>query len=257
MLGKRNPDGMVFDYVRYPTTYGANSLVTNIKQLWIYSEASRQTLLNGLPNSTARKLMSIYMDKGIITGSDMVNVENLTNALTQTKQISTNPELEKSAVTAERFLWQIAANHAYKGVLVFISEITYPLRKQNIPTGSVFFPSGNYKSSNGYDARMQPWDKFPKEMQRHPMTYALCEDGYCVADQVAKVLQQSVPGTLVCPVLAGTWGQSFDGHPSYETQMQAIKATSPKIDCVSHFVYAWMEPESDRQRKAGIALGDK
>ncbi len=57
------------------------------------------------------------------------------------------------------------------------------------------------------------------------------------------------------PVLAGTWGQSFDGHPSFEKQMQAIRAKEPQINCFSHFVYSWMEPESDRLRKAGKATG--
>jgi hypothetical protein len=92
-------------------------------------------------------------------------------------------------------------------------------------------------------------------MERHPMTYALCADGKCVADQVTEVVRQSAPETLVCPVLAGTWGQSFDGHPSFERQMQAIRAKEPQINCISHFVYSWLEPESDRLRKSGKATG--
>jgi hypothetical protein len=92
-------------------------------------------------------------------------------------------------------------------------------------------------------------------MQRHPMTYAICDDGKCVAEQVAEVLRQSAPTTLVCPVLAGTWGQSFGGHASFELQTQAILAKAPQINCLSHFVYSWMEPESDRLRKFGKATG--
>jgi len=48
---------------------------------------------------------------------------------------------------------------------------------------------------------------------------------------------------------------SFDGHPSFEKQMQAIRAKEPKINCISHFVYSWLEPESDRLRKFGKATG--
>jgi hypothetical protein len=245
-LMKRQPDGMVFDYVRYPTTYGRNSLITNVKQLWIYGTASQKALFKSIPSDATKRLMALYLQAGRVTPSAIASLWNVKLTTASQKQ-----DAIAAARMSEDLLWRLASDHAYKGVLGMVEDITHTLRKDNVPTGAVFFPGGNYQSTSGYDARMQPWDRFPNEMERHPMTYAICDDGKCVAQEVSRVLSQSSPQTLVCPVLAGTWGQSFGGHPSFETQMQAIRATTPKISCISHFVYAWMEPDSDKQRKAG------
>ncbi|MFZ4557918.1 MAG: hypothetical protein ACOYN8_16260, partial [Pseudanabaena sp.] len=40
---QRNPDGAVFDYVRYPTT-STGDLIDNVKQLWIHGKSSRSAL---------------------------------------------------------------------------------------------------------------------------------------------------------------------------------------------------------------------
>jgi len=210
-LIQRNPDGMVFDYVRYPTN-STGALIDNVKQLWIHGQSSRTALLNSIDNKNVRELMSLYLQNGDLTSNDVIQTE------------------KRLAETAK-------------------------VKPTNLKIGTVFFPNGNRSESGKFEARMQPWDRFPSNMERHPMTYALCNDGNCVADQVTEVVRQSPPETLVCPVLAGTWGQGFDGHPSFEKQMQAIRAREPKINCFSHFVYAWMEPESDRLRKVGKATG--
>ncbi len=223
-LAKRQPDGMLFDYVRYPNSFPRDSFVNQVEQLWIYSEASRQALLNRMGDVQSKELMSNYLD-GKSTDSGLAKI-----------------------------LWENAADHAYQGVLSFLNFTTASLSAQRIPVGTIFFPSGNVRKENSFDARMQPWDRFPKDMQRHPMTYAICNDGKCVAQQVLSVVQQS-PNIQVCPVLAGTWAQSFGGHPSFEIQMEAIHSLLPQISCISHFVYAWSEPDSDRTRKAGTATG--
>ncbi|MFN5613504.1 MAG: hypothetical protein ACK491_19160 [Pseudanabaena sp.] len=252
-LMKRNPDGMVFDYVRYPTN-STGELIDNVKQLWIHGKASRTALLNSIDNRTVRELMDIYLQNGDLTADDVVQTEKkLTDNIKVRSTNIKNPR--ETAAIAEGLLWNIATNHAYKGVVNFVNTITAPLQQNSIPIGTVFFPNGNRTESGKFEARMQPWDRFPKNMERHPMTYALCSDGSCVADQVAEVVRQSAPETLVCPVLAGTWGQGFDGHPSFEIQTRAILARQPKINCISHFVYAWIEPESDRLRKFGKATG--
>ena len=41
---KRNPDGILFDYVRYPKGLGGQSYVHNVRDLWIYSESSLNAL---------------------------------------------------------------------------------------------------------------------------------------------------------------------------------------------------------------------
>ncbi|WP_242016371.1 glycoside hydrolase family 10 protein [Pseudanabaena cinerea] len=252
-LMQRNPDGMVFDYVRYPTN-ATGALIDDVKQLWIYGQSSRSTLLNSIGDRHVRALMELYLANGAVTGSDVIATEQ---KLADAMRVKPNPIPNPSqvAITTNNFLWNMATNHAYQGVLNFVSAVTTPLQQNNIPIGTVFFPQGNDRQGNKVAPKMQPWERFPSFMERHPMTYALCADGKCVAEQVAEVLQQSAPNTLVCPVLAGTWGQSFDGHPSYEIQTQAIKARSPQINCISHFVYSWMEPDSDRLRKAGTATG--
>jgi hypothetical protein len=250
-LAQRNPDGMVFDYVRYPTN---ETLIDNVKQLWIHGQSSRMALLNSIDNKNVRELMALYLQNGDLTSNDVIQTEKRLAETAKVKPTNIKNPAETAAI-AEDLLWTIATNHAYQGVINFVTTISAPLKQNNLAIGTVFFPNGNRAESGRFDGRMQPWDRFPKYMERHPMTYALCSDGKCVADQVAEVVRQSSPETLVCPVLAGTWGQGFDGHPSFEKQMQAIRAREPKINCFSHFVYAWMEPESDRLRKSGKATG--
>ena len=252
-LMQRNPDGMVFDYVRYPTN-ATGDLIDNVKQLWIHGKESRTALLNSIDNRNVRELMALYLQNGTLTANDVVQTEKqLADSIKVQPTNIKNPR--ETAAIAEGLLWNMATSHAYQGVINFVTTISAPLKQNNLPIGTVFFPNGNRVESGRFEARMQPWDRFPKYMERHPMTYALCNDGKCVAEQVSEVVRQSSPETLVCPVLAGTWGQGFDGHPSFEKQMQATLAREPKINCFSHFVYSWMEPESDRLRKAGKATG--
>ena len=252
-LMQRSPDGMVFDYVRYPTN-STGALIDNVKQLWIHGQSSRTALLNSIDNKNVRELMALYLQNGDLTSNDVVQTEKRLAEIAKVKPTNIKNPAETARI-AESLLWNIATNHAYQGVINFVSAISASLKQDNKAIGTVFFPNGNRSESGKFEARMQPWDRFPSYMERHPMTYALCNDGNCVADQVSEVVRQSPPETLVCPVLAGTWGQGFDGHPSFEKQMQAIRAREPKINCFSHFVYAWMEPESDRLRKAGKATG--
>jgi len=205
-LLKANPDGMVFDYVRYSRTgVEADGRRRRVEDLWIFGDASR-AVWRSRPNAAA---------------------------------------------------WDTAVEHAYQGVLDFVAAVSRPVQQRGLPIGTVFFPEGNRRGQGWVDGRLQPWDRFAAAWERHPMTYALCEDGQCVANQVGEVLRQSAPKTLVCPVLAGTWGQSFRGHASFERRMRLIREQYPQVRCVSHFVYAWMEPESDRRRKAGLQRGDE
>lgn len=209
---RAKPDGLVFDYIRYPlTSPGMNDQVEN---LWIYGEASRQALLAKARNGEERAQLEEYLDRG---GNDLN-------------------------------WWEKVTEHAYNGVLEFSQAVT-----RNIPAavaiGTVFFPGGNRRDGYKLDTRMQPWHRFPPHWQRHPMTYGLCLDGKCVAQEVAQVLQQSPPSTFVCPVLAGIWGKPFNGHAPLEVQMAEIQKRTPKIQCLSHFVYGWIEQDSDRERK--------
>lgn len=248
-LVKRQPDGILFDYLRYPSQQG---LVSNVKALWIYGEAARKSLLDSMPNSGTNQLMSMYLDVGKVTPEAITRLQeinNQENKLAATQARSKDPVL--AAKLVEQMLWKLAVNHAYQGVLSFldvaISAVNPPdpnsINKSNIPIGVTFFPNGNLQKSGTYDGRMQPWERFPVSLERHPMTYTTCEDGKCVANEVMRVVKASAPQVKICPVLVGTWGQSWRGHASFETQIQAIRAVAPQISCVSHFTDGLLDPD--------------
>jgi len=203
------PDGLLFDYIRYPLTQP--TMNDRVENLWIYGEASRRALLENYPQAEE---LAQYLDQP--------------------------PD--------QPHLWQLVTDHAYRGILEFSSAITRSI-PPSTPIGAVFFPGGNRRQGQKLDTRMQPWHRFPPHWQRHPMTYGLCLDGKCVAQEVAQVVQQSPPPTLVCPVLAGIWDKPFNGHAPLQVQMAEIRKTNPQINCLSHFVYGWLEPDSDRERK--------
>ena len=64
---KRRPDGVLFDYIRYPRGTGRQSAVGEVKDLWIYGEASRQALYSRALNPKGKILLEIYVTQGYIT----------------------------------------------------------------------------------------------------------------------------------------------------------------------------------------------
>ncbi len=86
------------------------------------------------------------------------------------------------------------------------------------------------------------------------MSYANCGNITCIVQQVQRVLSMAKPGTQVIPALAGQWGKSFNGRPSLEVQMQALRQFASRIKGVSHFAYSWQDPEHDNDRKFCRAL---
>jgi hypothetical protein len=113
----------------------------------------------------------------------------------------------------------------------------------------VFFPEGNQSLGQGYDSRLQPWDRFPSNLEWHPMLYANCADSGCIVSQAQRVLSMAKPGTQVIPALAGKWGESISNRPSLEVQMQGLRQLAPQLKGVSHFAYSWQYPENDNERK--------
>ena len=246
---KRRPDGVLFDYVRYPRPSGGRSLVDDVKDLWIFGEASREALYNRAQNSRGRALIELYLDRGKITASDVANVEKL-----YPKEGS--PQWQGRSSDSNDLqqlnwdLWRLSVAHAAQGVVDFVSTAASYVEKQGIPAGAVFFPEGNQVvGRGGYDSRLQAWDKFPASMEWHPMSYALCGNASCIADQVKLVLSMASPQTKVAPVLAGFWGRSYNNRPSLEEQMQGIREAFPQIKSVSHFAFPWIEPEFDKERR--------
>jgi hypothetical protein len=255
-LVKRQPDGILFDYLRYPSRKG---LVSDVKALWIYGEAARKSLLDSMPDSGTKQLMSMYLDAGKVTPEAITQLQEINSQENNIFQArSKNPSL--AAKLVEQMLWKLAVNHAYQGVLSFLDvaiaavnppNSSDPINKSNIPIGVTFFPNGNLQKSGAYDPRMQAWERFPLNLERHPMTYTTCEDGKCVANEVMRVVKASAPQVKICPVIAGTWGQSWRGHASFEVQIQAIKAVAPQISCFSYFTDGLLDPDLSSP-KAGL-----
>ncbi|BAY12380.1 family 10 glycosylhydrolase [Calothrix sp. NIES-2098] len=254
---RRRPDGILFDYVRYPRQSGSDSIATKVTDLWLFSPATQEALFRRAQNNKGLDLIRRFLSKGYVTAADIAEVDQLypqeQEALWQGRTLSAaqksllNPNDRQPLLQWD--LWQLAVAHAMQGILDFVALASHPAQQLGIPAGAVFFPEGNQLLGQGYDSRLQPWDRFPSSLQWHPMAYATCGDVSCIVAQVQRVLSMAKPGTQVFPALAGTWGESINNRPSLEAQMQALRQFTPQIKGVSHFAYSWQYPEHDGDRK--------
>jgi hypothetical protein len=253
---RRRPDGVLFDYVRYPRGVGAASISSRVQDLWIYGEAAQQALYQRALNQSGQELIRRFISWGYITVADIQDITKLYPQDGEPLWQGRVPVVSLRAATPEQVqpylqteLWQLGVAHAIQGILDFLALAVYPAQQQRIPTGAVFFPEGNQSIGQGYDSRLQPWDRFPSNVEWHPMVYGTCGNASCIVSQVQRVMAQAPPGTQVKPVLAGVWGQPISNRPSLEAQMQSIRQVVPQINSVSHFAYSWQEPQADRERK--------
>lgn len=252
---RRRPDGVLFDYVRYPKGQGGASIASNVKDLWIYGDAAQQALLQRAQNQKGQELIRRFLAQGAITANDLLDVDRLYANESEPQWQGRTPTIAASASATERQpklqaeLWNLTIAHAMQGPIDFLSAVMAPIQQQGISMGAVFFPEGNQVVKQGFDSRLQAWEKFPSSLEWHPMAYAICGDGSCIAAQVQRVLERLPAGTQLQPVLAGIWQQTISNHPPLEVQMQAMQAFAPKINSVSHFAYSWQEPQADRDRK--------
>ncbi|MEH2003639.1 family 10 glycosylhydrolase [Nostoc sp.] len=254
---RRRPDGLLFDYVRYPRQAGSDSIATKVSDLWLFSPATQEALFKRAQNYKGLDLIRRFLSKGYITGTDITEIDKLYpqegEPLWQGRILPPAPKSILPAIDRQPRLqwelWQLAVAHAMQGILDFVTIGSYPAKQQNIPTGVVFFPEGNQTVGQGYDSRLQPWDRFPTTLEWHPMLYATCGDVSCIVAQVQRVLSMAKPGTQIIPALAGQWGKPITNRPSLETQMQALRQFAPQLKGVSHFAYSWQYPESDSDRK--------
>ncbi len=256
-IAKRQPDGVLFDYVRYPRGYGAASVASKIQDLWVYGDASQQTLLQRALNYRGMELIRRFLGQGFISGNDLRDLnllypnerEPLWQGLNPSRLTASLP-LARRVSLLQSDLWQLSVAHASQGVLDFVNAAIAPVQRRGIPAGVVFFSDGNLSvGQSGFDSRLQPWDRFPSSLEWHPMAYATCGSPNCITAQIQRVLQAAPRGTQVKPVLAGIWQQSVSNRPPLEVQMQALQRMAPQIHSVSHFAYSWQEPGSDRDRK--------
>lgn len=245
---KRRPDGVLFDYVRYKRGAGKASIVSNARDLWIYGESSRQAMIDRGLNNKGREIIQRFLQQGFITTKDIQAIDRLypkeKEPLWQSRKSSS-----QSLAILQRDLWLLGVSHAFEGVVSYLTKAIQPVLAQGIPAGAVFFPEGNQIIRDGFDSRLQAWDRFPGVMEWHPMSYGVCGNPTCIVAQVQRVLQSAPAGTKVSPILAGLWGQALPNRPSLEDQMQAIQQATPEIKSISHFSFAWSEPVLERSRR--------
>jgi len=255
-IAQRQPDGMLFDYIRYPRGSGATSVASRVHDLWIYGSAAQQALFDRALNQKGRELIRRFVTRGYITAADITAVNELYPQEGEPMWQGRTPTAFPPDATAQQQqpylqqdLWHLTVAHAVQGVLDFLATAILPAQRQNIPAGAVFFPEGNQVIGQGYDSRLQPWDRFPTNIEWHPMSYGNCGNTSCIVSQVRRVTSLAPAGAQIKPVIAGGWGRSVSNRPSLESQMQAIRQAAPQINTVSHFAYSWQEPQSDNTRK--------
>ncbi|MBV5259977.1 family 10 glycosylhydrolase [Synechococcus moorigangaii CMS01] len=254
---QRQPDGILFDYIRYPRGTGARSVAASVADLWIYSPAAAQALYDRAENRQGLSLIETYLRQGRITVADVAAVlaqypEDGTPRWQGRTVLEDERSLDASALhrRLENDLWLLTVSHAAQGVVDFVNSAATQAQSRGFTPGAVFFPGGNQTvGQRGFDSRLQPWDKFPASMEWHPMAYAICGSPRCIVDEINRVRQFAPPGTEIIPALAGDWSRAQGNRPSLKDQMAAIKANFPEINQVSHFAYSWLEPQFDNDRK--------
>lgn len=257
---RRRPDGILFDYIRYPRQAGTNSIATKVTDLWLYSEATQQALFGRALNSKGLELIRRFLSKGFVSAGDITEVdrryplegEPMWQGRREPQPIPPGQPLPTAAERQPILqweLWQLSVAHAMQGIIDFVNLASWAAKQKGIPAGVVFFPDGNQTIGQGYDSRLQPWDRFPKSLQWHPMSYAACGNARCIGSQVQRVSSMAKSGTEIIPAIAGTWGVPTNNRPSLESQMQEIRRVAPQVRAVSHFAYSWQDPDHDSGRK--------
>jgi hypothetical protein len=255
---KRKPEGMLFDYVRYFRGLGPDSVADDIKDLWIYGEASQQALLKRAFNQKGQELIKRYLQKGFINNDDLAAADKMfkdqkapywQGFVMPSPLASSQPILDQPSLSTQ--LWKLGVAHASQGVLDFVAEAMQPVSQKGLVGGTVFFSNGNMQIKSGFDSRLQPWDQFPANMERHPMAYGTCGNNNptCIVEQVQRVVSMSSPNTRIVPAIAGIWGAPITNRPSLEVQMQAIRQAVPQINAISHFSYGWQDSQAENARK--------
>lgn len=257
-IAERRPAGILFDYIRYPRGVGSHSVASKVEDLWIYGDASRRALFQRALNYQGLELIRRYISRGYVAESDLADITRLypeeSEPLWQSREPMGNLDTLLSSnlrPILQDELWRLTVAHAVQGVVDFLTRAGQSVQQKGVQTGAVFFPKGNVSVGNGYDSRLQYWDRFPTWMTWHPMAYAVCGHTGCILDEIRRVMAIAGPQgrQFVKPVLAGVWGDSTRNRPAIEVQMQALRRAIPEVSSVSHFAYSWQDPEFDRARK--------
>ncbi len=246
---KRKPDGVVFDYVRYKRGAGAASVVSNVRYLWIYGQASLQALRDRAENLQGLEIINRFLKQGYVTPTDLQTVKKLYPQESEPLWQGRLPSSKNPAISFwQNELWKLAVGHAFIGVTYYLDIVSKPVFSQGIPAGIAFFSDGNQPVGEGFDSRMQPWHLFTNTYEWQPMAYAVCGKPDCIVAQVRRVAQNAPEGTKIAPILVGQWNEPFTNRPPLEVQMQAIRAAVPEISSISHFAFGWQFQEASFSR---------
>ncbi|MDB9524929.1 hypothetical protein PN498_02930 [Oscillatoria sp. CS-180] len=257
-ISERRPKGILFDYIRYPRGIGTHSVASQVDDLWIYGEASRNALFQRAMNYQGLELIRRYISRGYLVNTDLDDIGQLypneIEPLWQSRipsESKGDTETHTPLSVLQDELWRLSVAHAVQGVTDFLTQSGQFAQQQGLRSGAVFFPGGNRVIGQGFDSRLQYWDRFPTWMTWHPMAYGVCGHTGCILDEIRQVMAVAGPqgSQFVKPAIAGTWGQSTRDRPSLEIQMQAIQQGAPEINSISHFAYSWQDIEFDRARK--------
>jgi hypothetical protein len=256
---QRRPDGVLFDYIRYPKQSGSSSIVSKLPDLWIFSGAAQQTLISRGTNAKGQATIQKYLSQGTITAEDLAALDRSfpgeREPMWQGREVpASQPDkpLPSAAIRLPRLrqdLWLLSLAHAYQGVVDFLNSAASQVRRQGASAGAVFFPDGNRRIGQGFDSRMQPWDQFASTLEWHPMSYGICGGTNCIVEQAQRVLSQAPAGTRVSPVIAGAWSFPAYNRPTLEAQMYAIRQVAPQVNSISHFDFSWQEPRLANARR--------
>ncbi|MBF2018016.1 MAG: family 10 glycosylhydrolase [Rivularia sp. T60_A2020_040] len=254
---RRRPDGVLFDYVRYPRQAGKDSIATRVTDLWLYSKSTQQALFQRALNNKGLQMIRVFLSKGYVTSTDIAQIDAQYPEEAEPLWQGRNPTIQQKAIVPpeerqpllQSELWQLSVAHTMQGIVDFLALAAYPVQQQGVPAGVVFFPGGNQTVGKGYDSRLQPWDRFPSSLEWHPMVYGKCDSTNCIISELKQVLNTAKPGTQIIPALAGAWGKSMSNRPPLEEQMQDLSQYKSSLKGVSHFAYSWQHPEDDNNRK--------
>jgi Glycosyl hydrolase-like 10 len=71
---KRQPDGILFDYVRYPRGVGSATVASKVQDLWIYGSASQEVLAGRAQNDRGREVIRRYLAQGSVSAGDLRSI---------------------------------------------------------------------------------------------------------------------------------------------------------------------------------------
>jgi hypothetical protein len=157
-VAQRRPDGIVFDYIRYP--HRTESIVSDVRDLMSYGSSSASTLLTRAISERGHDLLYRYMQKGQVTAQASDAKLPLWYLPDEVQPQRQEIKLGSNFKSVNRELWRLSVTHARRGVIEFLDSVSMPARQLGITTGAVFFPKANLNSSRGVDPRLQPWNQF-------------------------------------------------------------------------------------------------